>query len=250
MKLEVIGAGFGRTGTMSLKVALEALGFGPCYHMSEVFANPEHVEQWDAAARGEPVNWEELFRGYRATVDWPGAAFYEDLIERYPDAKVILTVRDPEKWYESARSTIFNVQDVASSPFFSLGARFLPRMRRMKRAARMAGDLTRQSVFDGKFEDRRHAIEAFVKWNEKVKERVPAERLLVYEVKEGWGPLCDFLGVEAPADEPFPHLNDADSFRKMIRRRMVVAVAILVGAAALIGLALLYLLSETAFRRP
>ena len=120
----------------------------------------------------------------------------------------------------------------------------------MRRAARMAGDLTRQSVFDGKFEDRRHAIEAFIQWNERVKERVPAERLLVYEVKEGWEPLCDFCGVEAPEEEPFPHLNDADSFRKMIRRRMVVAVAILVGAAALIGLTLLYLLSETAFRRP
>ena len=120
----------------------------------------------------------------------------------------------------------------------------------MRRAARMASDLTRQSVFGGELEDRRRAIEAFVQWNEQVKERVPAERLLVYDVKEGWGPLCDFLGVEAPVDEPFPHLNDADSFRKMIRRRMVVAAAILVGGAALIGLALLYLLSETAFRRP
>src|SRR5215211_7542841 len=107
---------------MSLKVALETLGLGPCYHMSEVFANPQHVELWEAAARGEPVNWEELFRGYRATVDWPGAAFYEELMEKYPDAKVILTVRDPEKWYESARSTIFNIQDVTSSPIFSLSA--------------------------------------------------------------------------------------------------------------------------------
>jgi Sulfotransferase domain len=250
MRLEVIGAGFGRTGTMSLKVALETLGFGPCYHMTEVFANPEHVELWEAAARGEPVDWEELFRGYRATVDWPGAAFYEELMERYPDAKVILTVRDPERWYESARSTIFNIQGVTSSPIFTLTARFVPRMRRMRRAARMAGDLTRQSVFGGKLEDRRRALEAFVQWNENVTERVPAEKLLVYEVKEGWVPLCDFLGVEAPVDEPFPHLNDADSFRKMIRRRMVVAVAILVGGAALVGLALLYLLSETAFRRP
>jgi hypothetical protein len=89
---------------MSLKVALEELGFGPCYHMSEVFENPEHVELWENAARGKPVDWEELFRGYRATVDWPGAAFYEELMERYPDAKVILTVRNPERWYESARS--------------------------------------------------------------------------------------------------------------------------------------------------
>ena len=82
---------------MSLKVALEELGFGPCYHMSEVFENPEHVEEWEAAAQGKPIDWEELFSGYRATVDWPGAAFYEELIGRYPDAKVILTVRDPDR---------------------------------------------------------------------------------------------------------------------------------------------------------
>src|SRR5215212_7838314 len=116
MSLEVIGAGFGRTGTMSLKVALEQLGYGPCYHMVELFEHPDHVERWEAAVRGEePVDWEEVFAGYRATVDWPGAAFYKELSERYPEAKVILTVRDPDRWYESARNTIFTLQDVASS---------------------------------------------------------------------------------------------------------------------------------------
>src|SRR5215203_1969650 len=133
--------------------------------MTEVFDHPEHVELWEAAVRGELADWEEIFRGYRATVDWPGAAFYEELMERYPEAKVILTVRDPERWYESARSTIFNIQGVASSPIFSLSARFVPRMRRMRRAARMASDLTRQSVFGGELENRRRAIEAFVQWN-------------------------------------------------------------------------------------
>jgi hypothetical protein len=114
--VKVIGAGFGRTGTMSLKVALEALGFGPCCQMIELFENPEHVKRWEAAVRGEPVDWEELFAGYRATVDWPEAAFYKELSERYPEAKVILTVRDPERWYESARNTIFTLQeDTASS---------------------------------------------------------------------------------------------------------------------------------------
>src|SRR3712207_4417870 len=138
MALEVIGAGFGRTGTMSLKVALEELGFGPCYHMSEAFENPEHVEEWEAAAQGKSIDWEELFSCYRATVDWPGAAFYEELIERYPDAKVILTVRDPDRWYESARTTIYDTQRVASSPIFSLAALFVLRMRHMKRVALMA----------------------------------------------------------------------------------------------------------------
>lgn len=110
MSLEVIGAGFGRTGTMSLKMALEDLGYGPCYHMIELFEHPEHVERWEAAVRGEPVDWEEMFVGYRASVDWPGAAFYKELSERYPEAKVILTVRDPEKWYESVRNTIFDLR--------------------------------------------------------------------------------------------------------------------------------------------
>ena len=199
MTLEVIGAGFGRTGTMSLKVALEELGFGPCYHMIELFQHPEHVERWEAAVRGDPVNWEELFHGYRATVDWPGAAFYRKLMERYPEAGVILTVRDPESWYESARNTIFNLQEVASS-----------------RAPQMARDLASQKGFDGDVEDRQHMIEAFNRWNEEVRELVPAQRLLVYEVKEGWEPLCDFLGVEAPKGKPFPHLNDSDSFRKIV----------------------------------
>src|SRR5919199_3150253 len=138
MALEVIGAGFGRTGTMSLKVALEELGFGPCYHMTEVFANPKHVKFWEAAARGEPVDWEELFRGYRSSVDWPGAAFYEELMERYPDAKVILTVRDPDRWYESALNTIYGRRRTDSfSPMSSLMELFIPRIRHMRRAAQM-----------------------------------------------------------------------------------------------------------------
>jgi hypothetical protein len=246
--LEVIGAGFGRTGTMSLKVALEEMGFGPCYHMMEVFENPEHVEQWEAAREGH-VNWEGLFRGYRAAVDWPAAAFYEELMEKYPDAKVILTVRDPDKWYESARSTIYNIQNVASSPVFSLAALFVPRMRQMRRVARMASDLAWEDVFDGRFEDRRYAIEVFNRWNEEVKRRVPVQKLLVYEVKEGWEPLCDFLGVAVSEGKPFPHLNDAETFRKMIRRRTALAFATLIGGASLITLTLLYLRSRTSPRR-
>jgi Sulfotransferase domain len=196
--MKVIGAGFGRTGTMSLKVALEEIGYDPCYHMVELFEHPEHVELWEAAVRGESVNWEELFAEYKATVDWPGAAFYKELSQRYPDAKVILTVRDPEGWYESARNTIFTLRDVASS-----------------RAPQMARNLASQKGFRD-VEDREHMIEAFNRWNEEVKESVPAERLLVYEVKEGWGPLCGFLDVEVPKDKTFPHLNDSDSFRKMV----------------------------------
>jgi Sulfotransferase domain len=246
--LEVIGAGFGRTGTMSMKVALEELGFGPCYHMSEVFENPEHVEQWEAA-RERRADWEELFRGYRATVDWPGAAFYEELMQRYPDAKVILAVRGPERWYESVRGTIYNVQSVASSPVLTLSGLFVPRIKQLRRVARMSSKLAWEDVFGGRFEERGYAIGVFERWNDEVKRRVPAERLLVYEVKDGWEPLCDFLGVAVPEGKPFPHLNDAEAFRKMLRRRRALASAGLIGGASLIGFALLYLLSRTSPRR-
>jgi hypothetical protein len=238
MALEVIGAGFGRTGTMSLKVALEALGFGPCYHMTEVFAHPEHVELWRAAARGEPLAWEQIFDGYRATVDWPGCAFYAELMQRYPDAKVILTVREPNQWYESAYNTIYRITGAASSPVFYLASLVVPAAKRMKHARRMIIEVVWQRDLDGRFGDREYAIETFERHNEEVKRHVPAENLLVYEVGEGWGPLCEFLGVEVP-DEPFPHLNDSEVFRGRIRRirRLTVAMAVL--GVSLAGLLLL-----------
>ena len=136
MNLEVIGAGFGRTGTMSLKVALEELGFGPCYHMREVFEHPEHIELWRAAMRGDPVDWERVLGDYRATVDWPGCTFYGELLERNPDAKVILTVRDPQRWYESVRDTIYRTSGAYYSVAFRLAGLVTPRARRLIRASR------------------------------------------------------------------------------------------------------------------
>jgi hypothetical protein len=224
MTLEVIGAGFGRTGTMSLKVALEDLGFGPCYHMIELFEHPEHLELWEAASQGKPVDWEELFSGYRATTDWPACSFYKELIERYPDAKVILTVRDPERWYESTYNTIYGMRRTVSSPIFRLVGLFRPGM---GRAARMNDRLIWEDTFGGSLEE--------------VRRRVPQEKLLVYEVKEGWGPLCEFLGVEVPREMPFPHLNDTGTFRTMIRRRLTVALAAPIVAVSLVGLAVLFL---------
>ena len=107
MSLKVIGAGFGRTGTTSLKAALERLGFDRCYHMFEFMEHPEHAKYWDAASKGKPVDWNALFEGYQSTLDWPGCSYYRDLMQRYPEAKVLLTVRDSEKWYQSAQKTIF-----------------------------------------------------------------------------------------------------------------------------------------------
>jgi hypothetical protein len=249
MGLEVIGAGFGRTGTTSLKAALEALGFGPCYHMSELFEHPEHVPLWEAAVRGEPVDWDALFGGYRAAVDWPAAAFHGELMERYPEAKVILTVRDPERWYESTKNTIFMMREARRSPTFRLMGALVPFVRNVRRATGVVDDLAWDGIFGGRFEEKEFAISAFNRLNEEVKRRVPADRLLVYDVKEGWGPLCKFLGVEEPRDEPFPRLNDTRTFRRRIQGAQALAVAVLV-AAVLLAATLLYLALAPSRRSP
>ncbi len=223
--LKVIGAGFGRTGTLSTKAALEALGFGPCYHMTEVFNKPTAFAQWEAATRGDPVNWSEVFAGYQATVDWPGCAFYADLMKAYPDAKVLLNVRDPEKWYESVNNTIYQTSRGASrssiaSLFSQVMMRFIPNLRHMRR---MINALIWEKTFGGRFEDKDHAIAVFKQHIEEVKQCVPPEKLLVYDVKQGWESLCAFLGVEVPKDTPFPHLNDRASFvGNRMRRQMLI----------------------------
>ncbi len=205
---------------MSLKVALETLGFGPCYHMIEVFEHPEHVGFWEAAWRSEPVDWDKILGVYGATVDWPACTFYEELLRRHPDAKVLLSVRDPERWYESTRNTIYELSKIIAGSWlsrviFAFVGLFVPGVFEI---GRMDNEIIWQGTFDGKFEDKRHAIEVFHRHNEEVRRAVPPDRLLVFDVKEGWGPLCAFLGVPVPEGEPFPHVNDAEEFRSRIRR--------------------------------
>ena len=213
--MKVIGAGFGRTGTLSLKAALEELGFAPCYHMVELFEKPDDTEQWRAAMRGEAVDWKAFLAGYQATVDWPGCSFYKELMQAYPEAKVVLTVRDFDKWYESVLATIY-----ASSRRFEgmrkapVRAFFIQRfiLRSRVRVVRLINDLIWEKTFGGNFADKAHALEVFNQHIEEVKQQVPADKLLVFNVKEGWGPLCAFLGVAVPTDKPFPHLNERASF--------------------------------------
>jgi len=223
--MEIIGAGFGRTGTMSLKAALEELGFGPCYHMVEVFGHPEHADVWQAAWRGEQVDWGAFLGDYRAAVDWPACTFYEELKERYPDAKVLLSVRDPERWYESVRNTIYELSVVVPRSPASRAVLAVIGLFR----GRFAGDMAKEIIWDGtcggRFEDRAYAMEVFERHNEEVKRRVPPEKLLVYEVKEGWGPLCEFLGVEEP-DKPFPRLNDTAEMRRRLRAIQALSYAL------------------------
>ena len=212
--MRLIGAGFGRTGTKSLQAALEELGLKPCYHMTEVIQNPSHVGLWTDAAEGRPVDWKRLFQGYEATVDWPACTFYKELMQAFPDAKVLLSVRDPEKWYESAYNTIYG--SLRAFPF-NVIRHVVPPARRM---SRMVDGIIWNGTFKGRFEDKPFAIECYNRHIEDVKKHVPADRLLVYEVKEGWEPLCRFLGLEVPQDKPFPRLNDTADFQRMIRERM------------------------------
>ncbi|THK36370.1 sulfotransferase family protein [Ensifer sp. MPMI2T] len=200
MVLDIIGAGFGRTGTHSLKLALEQIGFGPCHHMSEVGRSPEQKALWRAAGNGELPDWDKVYAGYRSAVDWPTAHFWRELSAYYPDAKVILTVRDPETWHRSVIQTIGPMSDPATNDPASFGVAVVG-----------------QTVFGGRIGDRDHAISVYEAHNAAVRKALPAGRLLTYEISSGWEPLCSFLGVPVPS-QPFPHSNSTAEFRSQLAR--------------------------------
>ena len=199
MTLMVIGAGLGRTGTMSLKVALEQLGFGPCYHMVDVWAQmPESLRLWEAAARGEP-DWEAIFSGYAATVDYPGCSYWRELVAAYPDAKVILSTRNADSWFDSVSTTIFGpfsrgtIANVGAQTFFE---------------GSVLGEFDPQRM-----DDRAYMSDFFERWNASVIDEVPPERLLVFEARQGWQPLCDFLGVPLP-ETAYPRVNSREEMQQ------------------------------------
>jgi len=209
MPLKVIGAGQGRTGTMSLKHALEQLGFGPCHHMIEVIQHPEQFAVWERVfEEKEPVDWEHVFRGYNSTCDAPSVLVYKELAQHYPNAKVVHTVRDPESWWRSASATVLN----ARRNFAELGDTPMARMFE-KAAAYRARHGGAPNILNL---DRDAAIAEFNQHNEEVRRVIAPERLLTYEVKQGWGPLCKFLGVPVPAT-PFPLTNTTEEFQARLR---------------------------------
>jgi hypothetical protein len=201
LALKVIGAGLGRTGTASLKVALEQLLGGRCYHMSEAFGNPVNPPLWLDAARGQP-DWERIFDGYVACVDYPACGFWRQLSAHYPEAKVLLSVRDPDKWFESTRETILS-EGIRELTALTPDEAFF--------------QATVYRDFIGHFGDRAYVTSYFKRHIEEVVAAIPKERLLVYEVGEGWDPLCRFLGVPEPQTE-FPHVNVRADFDAMIAR--------------------------------
>jgi sulfotransferase family protein len=199
--LEIIGPGFGRTGTNSLRLALEHLGFGPCHHMFEVRDKPELLADWEAAARGETVDWDKVFRGYRSQVDWPGARYWRELAQHFPKAKVILSVRDPDAWFDSVQATI--------APF--LAARGTHPSPHVNAIAEMGHRAIEVEIFDNRLSDRDHATRVFRKHIAEVQSEIPAQRLLTFDLRAGWQPLCDFLEVEVP-DIAFPKTNSSKEF--------------------------------------
>jgi hypothetical protein len=198
MTLEIIGAGFGRTGTYSLKSALEMIGFGPCHHMSEVIDNPEQIRHWTDVAAGRN-DFDGIFSGYRSAVDFPVSAYWQDVLAANPDAKVILSARDPDDWYGSFSQTILPlILDQASwpeerRPWFEMIERVI--------VGQALGGRT----------DRDGILAAYRANAEAAERLVEDGRALVFRARDGWAPLCDFLGVEIPGD-PYPKTNARADF--------------------------------------
>jgi hypothetical protein len=198
--LKVVGAGVGRTGTHSLKVALEQLLGGTCHHMIEVFAHPDEVAVWTAAVDGKEIDWGEFMQPYVALVDWPGASFWPELSAANPDALVLLSVRDPDQWYTSCMNTIFG----GIRAMVDGGDEWMSAMLRLF-----------AERFSDQIEDRDAMIAAFERHNDSVREAIPADRLLEWTTADGWGPICERLGVPVPS-EPFPVTNTTAEFREML----------------------------------
>lgn len=199
MTLRVVGAGLGRTGTLSLKLALEKLLGGPCYHMFEVFPRPDHIAMWREAIATGSTDWAKVFDGFVAAVDWPVSAFWRPISEAYPDAPILLSVRDTNSWWTSADRTILEgafrrFPGNEDDPWHVMITELL------------------EKTFTRSFLDEDEAKAAFNRHNEEVRRTAPPDRLVEWEIGAGWEPLCHMLGLPVP-DEPFPHANTTEEFR-------------------------------------
>ena len=199
MTLKVIGTGFGRTGTDSMRIALNILGFGPTHHMLEIGKDLQRRKQWLDAVNGAEPDWDSLFAGYSACVDWPSAFFWRTLVDQYPQAKVLLTLRSAESWWCSFEATILKNILYGGDP------------------NGFAERLVSQRVFNGRANNREHAIETYNRNTEEVIATVPANRLLVHNLGDGWEPLCDFLNVPIPASD-YPTGNTSQEFNQRIEQ--------------------------------
>jgi len=236
--LKVIGAGFGRTGTESLQLALQKLGFDPCYHMKDVlFVKSHHVYIWKNITVNKqlPADWDVIFKGYKAAVDFPAAFYYKELMQAYPDAKVILSVRSSsEEWWKSFSATIL---DTFRNPGITIFLQWIPFLAPWSKSFRPMVLAMLKNVFHASVHEltKEQAIKVYSDWITEVQATVPKDKLLVFNVKEGWQPLCDFLGVPVP-NEPFPRVNDTKTFRFRVKMmRIITTIPLLLGIAVIIG---------------
>ncbi|NNF32423.1 MAG: hypothetical protein HKN66_13600 [Flavobacteriaceae bacterium] len=203
MAIKIIGVGVGRTGTYTLKLAINELGYGPCHHMEEVLKNMDvQVSLWSETLKGN-MNWSAIYDGFNSAVDWPTAGFYRELIKEYPTAKFILTERSPESWADSFGSTIYKLvggRDKAPE--------------KMHNWLDMANEVLTKTGFPGGL-DRDGLIKGFIAHNEAVRETIPDDQLLIFQVKDGWEPLCKFLNVPVP-NKPFPRTNNREEFWELV----------------------------------
>ncbi|MGW3820589.1 sulfotransferase family protein [Streptomyces sp. NPDC005046] len=207
--LKLINTGLGRTGTTSLKAALDRLGLGPSFHMFDIVGDEERLTRWEKiVCDGQRPDWAAVFDGYTSAVDGPCAVYYRQISEAFPDAKVILTVRDADSWYRSTHDTLyqFALRSMQNPP---------PPGSQQARLFRVTSTMVWDGLFGGRFADKDHAIEVYHRHNEDVVRTLGADNVLVYDVHQGWEPLCAFLGIEAPGED-FPRANDSASMRRRI----------------------------------
>jgi hypothetical protein len=221
MALEIIGAGWGRTGTESLKKALEILGYNKCYHMFELIKEGDRLKYWEQLEKERTTDFESLFQGYKAAVDFPVAAYYKEIMQHYPHAKIILTVRDPDKWFDSATKTIFRGTPAPVMMIMRFLGLFSKKLGYFPKVIDYAVRAFLKGMMQGKVKDRDFMKAKLKAWNEEVMQYVPADKLLVYEVKDGWEPLCAFLDKPEP-QVPFPRSNDSDAFQKRLKLKNLV----------------------------
>lgn len=218
MSLKIIGAGFPRTGTTTLKKALEVLGYDKTYHFKDLIANPKKLKHWQELENDGQTDFAQLFNGFAATVDFPGYPYYKILMKEYPNAKVILTKRNFEGWYESMSKTIWKSKQktIFEKIILRIKMIFNERLRDVFKCIKFMRKTYLGKQFNNAFDSKSKAEKIFFAHIDEVTRHVPKKQLLIYEVADGWQPLCDFLGVQIP-DESFPHLNKKENFRKMVK---------------------------------
>lgn len=218
MSIQVIGAGFPRTGTTTLKQALQILGYNDTYHFKDLIADSKKLKHWQELEKEGTTDFKKLFEGFKATVDFPGYPYYKILMNQYPEAKVILTTRDVNKWYESTSKTIrkSGPQTLFAKIMLLSKMIFNSNLRNTFKCIKFMKKTYLSKQFNGNFDSETQAKSVFFEHIENVKSHVPKDKLLVFNVSDGWNPLCDFLELPIP-NEPFPHLNKKENFHKMVK---------------------------------